>query len=728
MVKTLCADDEALDLFHRFVHCGLTGVLPSPDLLCAAKLVAIPKRPIDAQASLVGSLRPIAIGEAFYRVLGKFALTSLASAALPFLSPTQYGLFLGGGPELVVHLVRGHLAAHPDWGVLQLDLSNAFNTISRRLVLDTVRFYFPGALPLVQWAYGSATPLLYHHYSSGELFQLPSVEGVRQGCALGSLLFAAAQQIVLAQLPSFNLFRPHLFALHDDNLLVGPPDLLLRAYEEYMTTFSRFNLRVNPDKCHLYLPPGVSAPVSVPFAVTSEGIDVLSIPVGSASYIRTQMDAVITSKLLVCAPLVALPSAQLGLLLLRSCVASRIHYWLRCLAPTADLLPLLRTWDAKILETLLQILRLPPGFSFPSPVAYAQLEWPVKLGGLGFPTAVTLWPSVFVASVVALTSHVHDSRPDFPLLSYPGFMTASELWSSSFRPLFLEDTDPALDTLSSLPETYVAKFERRLRKAIIAVAHPPWLATLPANDRIRMQSLSAKGASAWLRAIPAHAGLTLSDDDFQLAILIRLGCPPHAPLMCKCDVYHGLTPDLTHPLGCHFRGRAYQVTRHDIQLPIVHRLLRKAGWVSRLEPRHSFDDAPAPPPDARRPDIEAFLGDRGYTFDLCIPYPLAPTYRAADGSSRALSHFERVKMTKYAALSAAAQLTFMPLVVDVFGGLGPQFKQFLQLVASHLSRVDSAGILSAFYQEFSVHLQRSNARWVSSGLRSHRVRSFNLRA
>jgi hypothetical protein len=35
-------------------------------------------------------------------------------------------------------------------------------------------------------------------------------------------------------------------------------------------------------------------------------------------------------------------------------------------------------------------------------------------------------------------------------------------------------------------------------------------------------------------------------------------------------------------------------------------------------------------------------------------------------------------------------------------------------------------LLSAFYQEFSLSLQRSNARWVSAALRSDRVRRYRL--
>jgi hypothetical protein len=729
MIKTLCADEQGLDLFHKFIHCGLTGALPSAHLLCAAKLIPLPKSELgpDSQTSLAGKLRPIAMGEVFYRVLGKFALASLEHFVVPFLSPTQYGLFLSGGAELVIHQVRAQLAANPTWGLLQMDLTNAFNTISRRLVWDTVRVLFPGAWSFVNWAYGSSTPLWYRHHGTDDLFHLPSAEGVRQGCALGSLLFALAQQVIVAQLPSSTMLRDghHLFALHDDNILVGPPAMLRGVFDEYVATFSPFGLAVNPAKCRLYLQPGVDA-FPAPFPVQTDGIQIMSVPIGGPQYVLNQFTRIIADNLAICDKLVALPSSQLALLMLRSCVSTRIRYWLRCLAPTPELSVALETWDAAIFRTFLQLLRLPVGYVFPSPVAGSQIAWPIKYGGMGLPSALNLWPIIFVAGMANLLSHLRDSSRDLLLQSYPDFVVGTRIWESSFRNLFLADPDPALANLFSLPGSYLPKFERRLHETCVEIRYPEWIAALPPDARVRIQSLAAKGASAWLHAIPSHAGLTLDDDDFQLAVLIRLGCPPPAPLLCQCDDYHGPAPDLTHPLGCPFHGRSYRITRHNIQLPILQRFLQRAGWLSRMEPRRVFSDARISPPDARRPDIEAYLGTQGYAFDLAITYPLAHAYRRVDGSSSAIAKLEQKKMAKYEALSAAVNLRFVPVVLDVFGGLGESFSSLLQLVSRSMSSKISARLFSEFYRDFSLSLQRSNARSLASALRVDRSKRFAL--
>ena len=66
-------------------------------------------------------------------------LTLLQKALAQLIGPTvraatapfQYGVGTPGGAETVVHLAAATLQAHPDWGLLSLDLSNAFNELDR---------------------------------------------------------------------------------------------------------------------------------------------------------------------------------------------------------------------------------------------------------------------------------------------------------------------------------------------------------------------------------------------------------------------------------------------------------------------------------------------------------------------------------------------------------------------------------------------------------------------
>jgi hypothetical protein len=46
----------------------------------------------------------------------------------------HFGVAIRGGYELVVHVIRVALDVHLDWVELQVDIANAFNTISHRVI------------------------------------------------------------------------------------------------------------------------------------------------------------------------------------------------------------------------------------------------------------------------------------------------------------------------------------------------------------------------------------------------------------------------------------------------------------------------------------------------------------------------------------------------------------------------------------------------------------------
>ena len=75
-----------------------------------------------------GGIRPIAIGETLARLVGRSMVVQLRDALKEHLMPLQFGIAVPGGTEAVVLGIRAALQAHPDWVVLKVDVSNAFNT------------------------------------------------------------------------------------------------------------------------------------------------------------------------------------------------------------------------------------------------------------------------------------------------------------------------------------------------------------------------------------------------------------------------------------------------------------------------------------------------------------------------------------------------------------------------------------------------------------------------
>ena len=62
----------------------------------------------------------------------------------------QYGARRPAGAETLVHAVQVVSDARPDHAWVQLDVANAFPSVSRRAVLEAVEEYAPALLPLAE--------------------------------------------------------------------------------------------------------------------------------------------------------------------------------------------------------------------------------------------------------------------------------------------------------------------------------------------------------------------------------------------------------------------------------------------------------------------------------------------------------------------------------------------------------------------------------------------------
>ena len=151
--------------------------------LAGGSLTALVKnkegRPLD--------IRPIVVGEALRRLTGKCLCIITKPKASDFFTPFQYGVTCPAGAEKVIHGVRSSIQEHwkdDNFTVCKVDMSNAFNLVSRQALLEECAVHFPELLPWVGWCYGSH-PTLWH-----PLGQLSSETGVQQGDPLGQLLFS----------------------------------------------------------------------------------------------------------------------------------------------------------------------------------------------------------------------------------------------------------------------------------------------------------------------------------------------------------------------------------------------------------------------------------------------------------------------------------------------------------------------------------------------------------
>src|SRR3546814_20559105 len=96
------------------------------------------------------------------RIVHKIAMRSVARSAARYLSPLQLGVSVPGGCEAIVHSTREYLRLkrnEPDCCVLNVDIENAFNSVSRLQVLRQAIERLPVIAPLAYYCY-SAPSLL----------------------------------------------------------------------------------------------------------------------------------------------------------------------------------------------------------------------------------------------------------------------------------------------------------------------------------------------------------------------------------------------------------------------------------------------------------------------------------------------------------------------------------------------------------------------------------------
>ena len=176
-------------------------------------------------------LRPINNGPAITKIAFQTAIgTPSVKAAIANLQPQQLGLGATNGPERMAHAAR---ATYEAGGiVVTTDAANAFNSIRRQAIIDAVHHRIPRASRLVNTFYGIESPCIYRWRDDNgntAITIIPSQEGVRAGCVLGSLAYGCTLDPVYKTLDTL-FSRMTIKALTDDCVaLFSPPTFLNNA-------------------------------------------------------------------------------------------------------------------------------------------------------------------------------------------------------------------------------------------------------------------------------------------------------------------------------------------------------------------------------------------------------------------------------------------------------------------------------------------------------------------
>ncbi|KAK3887055.1 hypothetical protein Pcinc_008820 [Petrolisthes cinctipes] len=218
-------------------NCTAAGYMPDHDreAFFFCNLTAIGKK--------CGGYRPIAVGIVYRRLAGKLVAQRMSLAVAAGVQPLQLGVGTPLGCEAVVHAVHEFTTTHDghhEHIIVKVDMVNAFNSVSRKAVLEEVIHRFPAAMPLVSQAYSQPTLL---QLSSARLW---SQWGVQQSDPMGPLLFALAIDPVIRSLTS-----PLNVWFLDDGTLAGQREAVMSDLNQLIPAFQAIGLEVNQSKCEL---------------------------------------------------------------------------------------------------------------------------------------------------------------------------------------------------------------------------------------------------------------------------------------------------------------------------------------------------------------------------------------------------------------------------------------------------------------------------------------------
>ena len=227
--------------------------------------------------------RPVAMGDMFYRMAARFALSLVMDSAQRALRPHQFGVGVEDGCAQVVHSLQHLLSLPPapappgprrphqfafsgprpvpepadptprPLACLSIDVSNAFNSVDRATVLRAVydNVELAQCWRTVAFGYGQPSSLLMPcggEVADADAF-VQSSNGVRQGDPLSALLFALAMHVVYKRVAE--VCRAGCFAYSDDSHGVGWLAECWRAWEELPALLEPLGLRLNARKCQV---------------------------------------------------------------------------------------------------------------------------------------------------------------------------------------------------------------------------------------------------------------------------------------------------------------------------------------------------------------------------------------------------------------------------------------------------------------------------------------------
>ena len=665
-----------------------------------------------------GKLRPIVVGDLFVRMGGRAIAAHYATKFAAFFNPKhQLGIATSAGAEAIIHAVRIALAANPSFVALQLDFTNAYNTVDRALIESELKAHFPALLPYFYARYGTRTKLFVP--SLGTDAWVWSECGVHQGDPLGPFFFALALNVILRDVVGTGSgdamdtddLLPLILAYLDDIVIVGSIEAVakLAAKLALCTVALRSGLVLNPSKCASWSPtitpeerraalvaaceaarvsPAQLDPTLIgqPLCETGGSI-LLGAPIGSDHFCKVTLEAATAATRVAMGRLLELPSPQAQLLCLRYCASPRATATLRASPPTIT-----KDYAVQHDNAVTDTLEVIQAFAVANNDIKTLTHLPITYGGVGLPSAVETAPLAYAASVAdAARVAAAISQVFAPAASAIAacLATPQELWPqgvstdlhvylNTFTKSIIEyranhpnfavsvvDDVKALPKIPAQLPTTQPHLQRRLAHLAATMTEARFRQSLSPAAKAMFLSNQGYGAAAPLFAIPSCDLFTMDAATIRHYLHNRLLIAILTGTVNQCDSIH------LFPEHCP-KGDGPTIV-HDITCKAVSNCLQAMGAV--VTEQFKPDQVPSDRVHDQQPDLIVTNFPAPNARALVEFGITSPTTQDTIGAAQftpltAARRYEGIKVTKYSQLAREENACVVPAIMETSGAMG----------------------------------------------------------
>lgn len=676
----------SLQKLLEFIAAGKAAVEVAKYFACA-RLIPLKKKD--------NGVRPIAIGLTLRRLASKLLLSKINDK---IKLENQFGIGFQNGMDTVIHATRlasKLFAVEKDFAIFQMDIINAFNTISRNLFMEDLKADYDELFPFVNWVYGN-NPVLFIH---GTKETVCSSNGVQQGDPLAPFLFSVALKKFL---------KTHIAKLKfnwnylDDGLFGGSTELL----DEFIRSIMKFGpengIAVNLTKSNLFWPHASrtnDALFDERITRSYDGLNVLGTPVGSKSFIENQFEDRTIKRRSKLEKLKKIDDPQVVYTLLSNCeTMSRINQFVRTTLPE-NTSTLSSNFDADVVETVENFIG-----TLLSNQSKRQMELPMRLGGLGLRSTVKHTPAAFLSSLNFCRDLIMDFFVDLQ-------DEVEKLFSLEFDSIYLKHKDMFLDfTESALMNV---KKQKILSEKIDNFVLESFQTNANTKDQARLLSFSGLHGSIILKSpLSKIHGYRMEKYEFANYLKLRIGLPVDVQdeFCALCHHQTKKDSDGFHSLTC---GTGAGLTeRHNEVRDIIADFCSKAILAPIKEMQIPGEGQI--PGDVFLPRGKNGAGDP-IALDITIVHPHGKKYikNAAVTADYANIEKSKAKSAKYEEACKRHRINFQPMSFEVSGRPSPNSMKWINLISKSVANRQNrpvSVIKKMFLRKICFCIAKCNAR------------------